>query len=176
MRTIEDILAGRLKETKVDVDQILHHHLIADFQRENEISSDMLRRSLPKLSKYIQEQEQCMACVGLEACPNLIGGHCSQLVGYEGYIDIQSRKCAKQEAYEEAEKRRRLSKVIRFQKMSYLPLFKQWILIRNVHRSSINLSVIVRVSLMGMYLELVYIYMDHLEWAKVIWLLRWVII
>lgn len=109
MRTIEDILASR-PNLKVDVDKIINHPLIAEFQQENDIAADMLRRSLPKLSKYLDEQKKCAACAGLEACPNMVGGHCSQLVGYEGYIDIQLRKCAKQEAYEEAEKRRRLFK------------------------------------------------------------------
>lgn len=111
MRTIEDIMASRLQAGKVDTNRIFNHHLIADFQREYEdVTHEMLRRSLPKLNQYIKEQEQCGRCEGLETCPNLITGHCSQLVGYEGHIDLQLRKCNRLEAYEEAEKRRRLLK------------------------------------------------------------------
>jgi primosomal protein DnaI len=89
--------------------KVMNHPLVADFQKEHpEVSPVNLKKSVPKLKQYIQDQEECLACKGLETCPNMVAGHCSQLVEYGGFIDLQMRKCSRLEMYETKQRRQRL--------------------------------------------------------------------
>lgn len=91
--------------------KVLNHPLIAEFQQEHsEVSPAILKRSMPNLKQYIKEKEQCSSCKGLESCPNMVEGHCSQLVEYGGFIDLQMKKCRMLEMYESQQRRKRLIK------------------------------------------------------------------
>ncbi|WP_028778771.1 primosomal protein DnaI [Shimazuella kribbensis] len=91
--------------------KIMKHPLICDFQKEYpEVTASTLKRSIPKLKQYIKDQEQCSGCKGLETCPNMVEGHCSQLVEYGGFIDLQMKKCRMLEMYESQQRRKRLIK------------------------------------------------------------------
>lgn len=91
--------------------KVINHPAVRDFQQSHpDIPPEEYQIKLPKLSQFTKEFDQCKACQGLESCSNLVTGYTSQLVGYNGCIDLQLKKCRKIEAFEAMERRKKLFK------------------------------------------------------------------
>lgn len=109
---IRQILAGRpIKSVEAKLKELMGNTLIRAFMKEHpDIPETEYKRNASRLYQYIQEKSNCALCQGLETCKNQMPGYRSVLVGCEIYIYVQSRKCARLEAYEEKKNRQQLMK------------------------------------------------------------------
>lgn len=109
---IKEMFAGRkFPSSEERLQSLMSHLLIKAFQKQNpDVPNEAYKRSLPSLNQFVREQENCAKCTGLESCTNIVPGHCSELVGYESYIDLKMKKCNRLEAFEEMKKRQELLK------------------------------------------------------------------
>jgi len=61
--------------------------------RHPELPETFWRRSLLRLAQYVQEQRNCQNCPGLKQCPNLVAGHCSEIICQPPFVHLTYRKC-----------------------------------------------------------------------------------
>lgn len=113
MKSIDKYVGQWKKRLKADPERqvrtLLSHPSLQVFvQQHPDIPMDMYRRSLSRLHQYVQEQEHCSRCPGLDRCPNLVQGHRSELSIYAGYLDFCMTPCEKWEAHREQQRRSRL--------------------------------------------------------------------
>lgn len=109
---IREILGGRkIPSNEERLQSLLSNIAIKSFQKQNpDIPLEAYKRSIPKLSQFVREQENCAKCTGLETCKNIFPGRRSELVGYKTYIDLRMPKCERLKAFEEMKKRQELFK------------------------------------------------------------------
>ncbi|RXT04763.1 primosomal protein DnaI [Ammoniphilus sp. CFH 90114] len=92
-------------------DNILHHRLVVEFcENHQDVTEEMLDRSLVKLDQAILEHKNCQVCTELQACPNLVKGHQGKLTMALSYIDIVHVPCAKWNQHQEQKRRENLIK------------------------------------------------------------------
>lgn len=113
MRNIKDSLQGLIKNDanfreryeNIRKEIISHPKVEAFFiEHREELSKDMVERSLMKLYEFIGQSTNCGECESLEACKNILKGYEPHLVIKDKMIDIQYNKCAKKELYDERRK------------------------------------------------------------------------
>ena len=91
------------------VESWLSHPAVTRFLRDHpQVSKKTLVRSLARVRQFVQEQENCAKCPGLDNCPNLVRGHAGRLVYSGGYVDLMMKPCDKLKEKTEEEKRNRL--------------------------------------------------------------------
>ena len=101
-------MPGR-KGMEARVQAWLSHPAVAQFLRDHpQVTRKTLVRSLARVRQFVQEQENCARCPGLDKCPNLVRGHAGRLVYSGGYVDLVMKPCDKLKARMEEEKRNRL--------------------------------------------------------------------
>lgn len=97
------------KKMEARVQAWLSHPAVNRFlQNHPQVSRKNLIRSLARVRQFVQEQENCANCPGLDNCPNLVQGHAGHLVFSGGYVDLAMQPCDKLKARREEEKRNRL--------------------------------------------------------------------
>ncbi|MGI6125785.1 MAG: primosomal protein DnaI [Planifilum sp.] len=101
-------MPGR-KGIEARVQKWLSHPSVAQFLRDHpQVSKKTLVRSLARVRQFVQEQENCAKCPGLDRCPNLVQGHAGQLVYSGGYVELSMQPCDKLRVRMEEERRNRL--------------------------------------------------------------------
>jgi primosomal protein DnaI len=106
---VKDLFQDKIQAYQNSLVEILKHPLVTAYQQDYpEVTLDVLKRSMPNLKQYIKDREQCSNCKGLSSCPNMVEGHCAQLVAYEGFLHLHMRKCRMLEMYESQQRRKRL--------------------------------------------------------------------
>lgn len=85
-------------------------------EHREEITKDMVERSLMKLHEYSTQSKECSNCQSLESCSNLMKGFHPELVIRRNSIDIQYEKCPRQIMHEEKRKSEKLIKCMYFPK------------------------------------------------------------
>lgn len=82
---------------------------LKSFQQDHpELTRDDYLRSLSTVYEAVKDHYWCQNCPGLKECPNLVRGHYAKLDVQNGLIFSAIAPCAKQTAYEEEAKTRRL--------------------------------------------------------------------
>ncbi len=118
MRSIKDSLQGLLKSDSNFREryegirkEILSNPKVEAFlvEHQENISQDMIERSLMKLYEFIGQSTNCNECQSLEECKNILKGYEPHLVIKDKMIDIQYNKCIKKEMHDE---RRKLQNLI----------------------------------------------------------------
>src|SRR5690625_2903218 len=115
MEAIGRSLAAFMKEKKLDQhiapesSEVLDHPQIAEWlERHPEWDKEKLRHFVVKLKQYVQEEENCSRCQGLDQCANLLKGHRMELIAYGGIIDVAHAPCLYQRQAEETKQRKSL--------------------------------------------------------------------
>ncbi len=79
------------------------------FEAEHpELTRDDYMRSLSMVYASVKEQYWCQNCPGLAKCPNIVPGHFSVLDVQSGQIVSALSSCAKQQAYEDEQRVKKL--------------------------------------------------------------------
>lgn len=84
-----------------DVQAFLESH-------EEEITADMINKSLIKLFDYAQQSKECNQCPSLEGCKNIMKGYHPRLVIERGSIDLHYDKCPRKVMDDEKRKNEKL--------------------------------------------------------------------
>lgn len=88
-----------------------HPHVRAFFAKEDDnLSQEMIEKSLMTLYEYSQQCENCEGCQSLESCQNMMKGYLPELTVRRGAIDIQYTPCQKKLIYDEKRKTESLIK------------------------------------------------------------------
>ncbi|MFS0593539.1 primosomal protein DnaI [Cytobacillus horneckiae] len=90
--------------------ETLQHPDIKAFLEENkdQLSPEIIERSLIKLYEYSKLSKECNKCPSLEGCINFMQGYHPELVIERGMIDIKYDKCPRKEIYDEKRKNEKL--------------------------------------------------------------------
>ncbi|MGN7399938.1 primosomal protein DnaI [Cytobacillus praedii] len=75
---------------------------------EDEITADMINKSLIKLFDYSQQSRECNQCPSLEGCKNVMKGYHPKLVIQRGSIDLHYDKCPRKVMADEKRKNEKL--------------------------------------------------------------------
>nr|WP_295969923.1 primosomal protein DnaI [uncultured Bacillus sp.] len=86
-----------------DVQSFLQAH-------QDEVSPEMIERSLMKLYEYGNQSKQCQKCQGLDHCINLMQGYSPELVISRGSIEVHYGKCPRKILEEERKRNEKLIK------------------------------------------------------------------
>lgn len=62
-------------------------------EHRDELTDDMLNRSLIKLYEYINQSKECNQCLNLDQCKNILPGYHPNLVLQGKTIDVQYERC-----------------------------------------------------------------------------------
>lgn len=85
-------------------------------KHRDEITSDMVERSLMKLYEYSTQSKECRNCTSLDACANLMKGYYPELIIRRNSIDIQYDRCPRQVMHDEQRKNEKLIQSMHFPK------------------------------------------------------------
>lgn len=85
-------------------------------EHRNEITNEMIEKSLMKLYEYSTQSKECQNCSSLENCVNIMKGYHPELVVRSHSIDIQYDRCPRQVMHEEKRKSEKLVKSMHFPK------------------------------------------------------------
>lgn len=90
--------------------KVLNHPEIQAFLRGNQqqITAQMIDRSLMKLHEYTTQNRDCDHCESLEKCPNMLKGYQPKLVIRGNVIDLQYERCPRKIVYDERRKQEQL--------------------------------------------------------------------
>lgn len=88
-----------------------HPHVRAFIAKEGDnLSKEMIEKSLMTLYEYSQQSENCEGCQSLESCQNMMKGYRPELTVRRGAIGIQYTSCQKKILYDEKRKTESLIK------------------------------------------------------------------
>lgn len=90
--------------------EVFQNKDVQDFihQYEQDITEQMIERSLGKLYEYITQSKQCQQCTSLDQCNNMMKGFHPQLIMQGNSIDLQYDRCPRKVVYDERRKHERL--------------------------------------------------------------------
>lgn len=90
--------------------EVVSHPDIKRFILENQVTDEILNRSLMKLYEYINQSKECNKCVSLKECRNMIQGYHPKLVLRGKVIDLNYDRCPRKEMADEQAKLKSLIK------------------------------------------------------------------
>ncbi|CAH2716117.1 Primosomal protein DnaI [Neobacillus rhizosphaerae] len=92
--------------------QVLQHPDIKAFlaQYQNEITQDMIEKSMSKLYEYTNQSKDCDRCESLEKCINFMKGYHPELVVTRNSIDVVYKRCSRKMMMDEKKKNEKLIK------------------------------------------------------------------
>jgi primosomal protein DnaI len=79
-------------------------------EHQNEITSDMIEKSLSKLYEYKDQSKNCSRCPSLEGCINMMQGYHPELVLNRNSIDVVYDRCPRKVIADEKKKNEQLIK------------------------------------------------------------------
>lgn len=90
--------------------EVLQNREVQAFLIENkqEISEQMIERSLAKLYEFTTQSKACEQCSSLDRCSNMMKGFHPHLIIRGNSIDLQYERCPKKTVYDERRKHARL--------------------------------------------------------------------
>ncbi|MDP4163017.1 MAG: primosomal protein DnaI [Bacillota bacterium] len=77
-------------------------------QHQNEITEDMIGKSLGKLFEYTNQSKECNRCPSLEGCVNIMQGYHPELVLQRNSIDVRYERCPSKVMADEKSKNEKL--------------------------------------------------------------------
>lgn len=112
-KSLEQFLEERNLSSKLDLklEKLLEYPALNQWWEEhpNWNKEDFLP-SMNKVRQYVQEQENCQRCQGLESCPNLMKGHDSNLFAYGKMLELSYSACTYLKKAEEISRQKKLIK------------------------------------------------------------------
>lgn len=90
--------------------ETMNNHDVQAFLKshEDEITADMINKSLIKLYEYTQQSKECNQCSSLDNCINMMKGYHPKLVIQRGSIDLHYDKCPRKVMDDEKRKNEKL--------------------------------------------------------------------
>jgi primosomal protein DnaI len=90
--------------------EILSHREVREFLRkhENEVTKEMIDRSLMKLYEFVEQSKNCEQCPSLQQCKNLLQGYQPHLVLQGNMIDVQYDRCPTKVKHDERKRQEAL--------------------------------------------------------------------
>jgi len=77
---------------------------------KNEVTKEMVDKSLTKLYEYSNQSKECQGCPSLDGCVNIMKGYHPELVITRGAIDIHYDRCPRKVIHDERKKNELLIK------------------------------------------------------------------
>ncbi|MFT4415127.1 primosomal protein DnaI [Fredinandcohnia humi] len=92
--------------------EVLNNPEVRSFliEHQDQITNDVINRSLVKLYEYINQSKECNKCESLEACKNMLQGYHPHLDIKGNRIDLQYDRCPRKVVHDEQIKYRSLIK------------------------------------------------------------------
>lgn len=92
--------------------ETMQHPDVREFllKHKNEITKEMVEKSLMKLYEYSNQSKECQGCPTLDGCVNLMKGYHPELVITRGVIDIHYDRCPRKVISDERKKNEKLIK------------------------------------------------------------------
>lgn len=81
-------------------------------KHKNEISQDIIERSLSKLYEYTNQSKDCNQCLSLDGCTNVLKGYLPRLVLTRNSIDVVYERCPRKVMDDEMRKSQQLIRSI----------------------------------------------------------------
>ncbi|MCS0823455.1 primosomal protein DnaI [Cytobacillus firmus] len=90
--------------------QTLNHPEVKAFiqTHQDELTSEMVEKSLSKLFEYTQQSKECNKCPSLEGCVNFMQGYHPELVIQRGSVDLKYDKCPRKVMHDEKRRNEKL--------------------------------------------------------------------
>lgn len=90
--------------------QTLNHPEIKTFLNEHrdQITEEMIEKSLGKLFEYTNQSKECSKCPSLEGCINIMQGYHPELVLQRNSINVQYEQCPRKVMHDEKRKSQKL--------------------------------------------------------------------
>lgn len=85
-------------------------------EHREELTNDMVEKSLMKLYEYSTQSKECRNCASLDTCANIMKGYHPELVIRRNVIEIQYDRCPRQVMYDEKRKNEKLIQSMHFPK------------------------------------------------------------
>src|SRR5690606_4407711 len=94
--------------------EVLNHPHIRSFinAHEDQITNDVINRSLVKLYEYINQSKECDKCESLSTCKNMLQGYHPHLVFTGTTIDLKYDRCPRKVHHDETSKYKSLIKSV----------------------------------------------------------------
>lgn len=114
MEPIRDTLAEMIKNDKFQStfskikSKVLANREVQTFIKDQSITKPMLEKGLAKLYEFDRQQENCLACTGLENCANVIQGYSPELIVTHEAIDVTYHRCPLKVKYDEEQRQHQL--------------------------------------------------------------------
>lgn len=87
-----------------------NHNELKEFILTNKPDGEVMIASLNLFYQFVEEKKSCNSCSSLTDCPNLLPGHYTELVFFNGQINSGLVKCDKKRVKEAEQHRRQLFK------------------------------------------------------------------
>ncbi|NHM30556.1 primosomal protein DnaI [Neobacillus terrae] len=81
-------------------------------EHQDDITSEMIEKSIGKLFEYTNQSKECTLCPSLEGCINIMQGYHPRLVLNRNSIDVQYDRCPRKVMHDEKQKNQKLIKSI----------------------------------------------------------------
>lgn len=105
LRKLGNNAAFQARYEKMKKDILEHPHVHAFIvEHEDELTKDMLERSLMTFYEYANQSKNCQECTGLQECKNMMNGFYPQLTIRKGTIEIHYDRCPKKVMFDEKKK------------------------------------------------------------------------
>ncbi|MCM3704753.1 MULTISPECIES: primosomal protein DnaI [Cytobacillus] len=101
---------GFQKRYEMMRDQTLNHPEVKAFiqTHRDELTSEMVEKSLSKLFEYTQQSKECNKCPSLDSCMNFMQGYHPEFVIQRGSIDLKYDKCPRKIMHDEKRRNEKL--------------------------------------------------------------------
>ncbi|EWG10488.1 primosomal protein DnaI [Cytobacillus firmus] len=101
---------GFQKRYEMMRNQTLNHPEVKAFiqTHRDELTSEMVEKSLSKLFEYTQQSKECNKCPSLEGCVNFMQGYHPELVIQRRSIDLKYDKCPRKIMHDEKRRNEKL--------------------------------------------------------------------
>ncbi|WP_282141468.1 primosomal protein DnaI [Cytobacillus oceanisediminis] len=101
---------GFQKRYEMMRNQTLNHPEVKAFiqTHQDELTSEMVEKSLSKLFEYTQQSKECNKCPSLEGCVNFMQGYHPELVIQRGSVDLKYDKCPRKVMHDEKRRNEKL--------------------------------------------------------------------
>ncbi|WP_078555450.1 primosomal protein DnaI [Bacillus alkalicellulosilyticus] len=109
---LQDFLGNEKMKNQYELmkQELLHDYHVQTFLAKQNLSNEIIDRSISALQEYRRDLQHCNHCPGLQACPNLLKGYRPDMDVKPKHLEVFYVPCDKKRQDEEAKKQQSLIK------------------------------------------------------------------